>query len=203
MRRAAGAVAFLAVAAAACSRDGGPAAVTPTPAPSYPGAAQIGEGARLASEGQNSKAADALGEAVRLLEESGSLRINNLTVVEPLVQGFGLYEPDADGIVHLGDKVVLYFEPAGFKRDFKDGLYSFDLAADIAMLDPSGKMIMNQTDFLVSAVNSRRPNREIHMSMRIDTANAVESDLVAVVTLRDRIGKKQAIAQVPFKLRIR
>lgn len=187
---------------AACRADSSSARATPTPAPVFPGSASLSRAQALAARGKLAEAADALSEAQRELDEAAPLRIQNLTVVEGAVRGYGLYEPKPDGVVVAGAPLVVYFEPAGMARQREGELWKMNLVADVAVLDAAGDRIVSQTDFLRSAVTSRRPNRELQFTLRLDIEGAPAGDYLVEVTLRDLLGKEQAVERVPFKIRL-
>ncbi len=171
-------------------------------APSGPGSEAVERARTAVAAGDLSAASDALAEAARQVEEAGPLRIVSLALVEDSVRGYGLYDPRASGTIRPDEPLLLYFEPVGFKRGRDGDRYAIDLAADLAVLDAAGTPLQRQDDFLVSAVESRRPNREIQFVLRLALPGVQEGDFIAEVTLKDRVGGKKAIARKPFRVRL-
>lgn len=204
------AVALLGMAAFAACESGktGGATATPAQTAAFPGAAEMERARAAASEGRLATASDELAEALRLVEEAGPLRIRNLTLVEEGVRGYGLYHPKTDPVAP-GRPILLYFEPAGMMHG-REGSpageggerWTIDVVADLAILDPGGTVLQKEENFLATSVESLRPNRELHFTLRLDTQGIQEGDYIAEVTLRDRIGKKTAVERIPIKVRI-
>lgn len=191
-------LAFLTLLAAASSCDG---SGKTTPAPSFPGSAEIDRARAMLAEGKTATGAEALSDALRVVEESAPLRIANLTVAED-ARGYGLFTPDADATIEPGKTLLLYFEPVGMTHGKQDGLWLLDLSADLVVTDAQGKVLQEEPDIVTSRVASRRPNREMHIGIRMTGVTIPEGDYVAQVRLKDRIGNETATDQVPFKVRV-
>lgn len=201
MRRAA-AVLALALAGAGCNGSNAGSKATPTPTPaSFTGAAELERARSLLAEGKPSAGAEALAEALRVVESAAPLRIASLTIAED-ARGYGLYVPDADSVVERGTPVLFYFEPVGMTHGRQGDLWLLDMSADLTVLDAQGNVLQQLPDIVASRVTSRRPNREIQFVIRMQTIGMREGDFVGAITLKDRIGGETATEQVPFKIRI-
>lgn len=181
-----------------CKQDAGTTSSQPA---AFPGAVEMERARAAAEEGRLATASDELAEALRLVEEAGPLRIKNLTLVEEGVRGYGLYRPKTDPVAP-GRPILLYFEPGGMVHGREGDRWTIDVVSDLAILDPGGTVLQKEENFLATSVESLRPNREIHFTLRLDTPGIQEGDYVVEVTLRDRIGKKSAAERIPVKVRI-
>lgn len=179
-------------------------AASATPPPVFPGSRNLEKALRDASAGQLSSAADFATEGARELDEAAPLRILSLEVVQPGVQGFGLWTevPAAALSISKKDPLVLYFEPSGFARKNVNGVWTSDLIADISLYAPhvSPQPFLQQKNFVGAKLDSRRPNREIYYAATLHVTGVPAGDYVAEVTLRDNVGGETAKAVVPFKL---
>lgn len=193
----------LGAALGAASSCGAKPAATPAPVASFPGSASLERARAAAAANQLDRAADALADAMREIEDAGPLRIRNMQLVERDVRGFGLYTGLRTDTLKPGDGLFLYFEPAGMTHVLADGLWTSDLTADLAILLPDGTVAQDKPDFLVSTVQSHAPNREIQFVMRLATTGIQEGDFLVRVTLHDRLGKKTAVEQIPVKFRLK
>lgn len=186
-------------------KSSGAANPTPTPAPSFPGSAKLGEASTLAAKGQLAAASDALTEAQRLIEEAAPLRIRNLTVADAAPQGFGLYTAKPAAALAPGEPLILYFEPNGFARTAGtagSATWTTDLVADVNLYAPPQPVpFVAQPGFVKLGITSRQPNREVFLSATLHIAGVPPGDYVAEVVLTDNVGKETAKARVPFTLK--
>ena len=193
-----GAVAAIALLLSAC--DAGTKVATPAPAPNFAGAAEIDRARAAAAEGKLDRAADLLGDALRVIEDAGPLRIRNLQLVDKEVRGFGIYTP-LKTPPKPGENLFVYFEPAGMTHAFRDGFWHVDLSADLALLLTDGTVAQELPDFWVSEVASHAPNREIQIVMRLLGTGLPEGEYLMRVTLHDKLGRKIAVEKLPLSLK--
>lgn len=173
----------------------------PAIAKTFPGSAEIDRARAFLADGKQATGAEALADALRVVETAGPLRIANLTVAED-ARGYGLYTPDSDSTIAPKSTLLLYFEPVGITHGRDGGQWLIDLSADLAVSDAKGAVLQEEREFLTARVASRHANRELHMAMRMTGITLPEGDYLAQITLRDRIGNEQAAEQIPFKVRI-
>ena len=186
------------LAGGACAPNGGGAA-TPTPVPTYPGAAALADAQRQAAGGQLADASDSLAEALRQVEEASPLRIENLVIAEAAV-GYGLYKERSSPSFQPGEPIFLYMEPYGMARKREGDLYGIELVFDVAVIDGAGAELERKKDFLKLEVPSRRPNREIYATMKLHFGNYPPGSYVIEVVAHDKVGGEDAVQRIPFRI---
>lgn len=198
--RALAAACVLACAACTQSGNGGGAAASPTPAPTYPGAAQLASAQQHAAAGRLADASTELREALRLVEEASALRIENFVFADSLPVGYGVYKPRGSSSFKPAEPMILYFEPVGMSRQKQGDLWGADLDFDAVVLNSDGSGSQQQPSLLQLQVPSRQPNRELYGTMRLHFGAFPEGSYFIQVTAKDKVGGETATARLPFTI---
>jgi hypothetical protein len=84
---------------------------------------------------------------------------------------FGVYEARPTNTFSPGETLFLYAEPVGYSfspiQDGRTTLYSFNMAADIIILDSTGQELTSINDLPVSNVVSHQKNTEVFLSVTL------------------------------------
>jgi len=152
-------------------------------------------------EGRLLEAYEALQEAEyalwRSMEEM-TLRMTVLVEEEPPF--FGAYTPRGSNRYRPGEPILLYAEPVGYTIVEKDGLYSYSLKADVALLDPEGAVLGGRRDFGQWQFASRRPVTDFMMFFTYDFSGLAEGSYVIETIIRDQNSAKTVTVTTPIAI---
>lgn len=193
--RASGAVLLL---AAACLGAGFLSAGT-APVRAGPIADAAAEAEKLAAEGRNREAFDALARAADTLWTAAPLELRKLLFVEGDPKGFGVYDPRPGTGFKAGEALRIYAEPFGFGHVREGDWYKIAFEIRIAVANPDGsEAIAPRAGSL--QLKSRNPNREFMLHFAYVPKGLKPGGYLLLAEVKDTATGKIAQIRMPFQL---
>jgi hypothetical protein len=137
------------------------------------GPASAGEVADAAAEAEarladspRSEAWDAFARAVDAFWAAAPLGIRTAVLAES-VEGYGRYEPRADGPFASGDRLTVYLEPVGYGWIAEDGLSRIGLAVDLEIRGGEGIILASEPGFALIEQAARTRIHELQATIGV------------------------------------
>jgi hypothetical protein len=132
-------------------------------------------------------------------------RLSPLEIVEcvPLAgppEGLGMYHPLVLGEVK-GEELWLYAQVRNHGMRQVAGFWELHLVSDLVIFDGQGKEIARDVGFGESRFNARAEQRDTFVVIALRTKGLPKGDYRARLILHDRIGQKDAQADVAFHIK--
>ena len=162
---------------------------------------EIEKARAAAGAGKSLEAYEALKEAELALWNSMTeifLRKTVLVTEEPPL--FEAYVPRKDNRYRPGEAIFLFAEPVGYTILEQDGVYSYDVTADVTIVDSNGVIRGGQKDFGSWKFASRRPVVELGLYFTFDLSGLDEGDYIIETVIRDRNSPKTASFSTPVTI---
>lgn len=192
-----------------------PIAAAPAPKPTSPGSdpAPLLEQARQSlAQGQDRQALGQIEGAALALWQRLPLELARAILVAEPAKGYGIYQPRKDNVYLVasperpvfpgkGQPMYLYLEPVGYHLEaLPGGRAQISLAMDVDLFDAQGKSLFSKKDFMRTQTVSHHFNREFFLNVTVNLKGAPPGVYQLRLTLKDLVGKQQAVATLPVKL---
>lgn len=135
--------------------------------------------------------------------QKAGLALARVVLTSEPARGYGRYQPRADGRFRQGGELVvnLYLEPVGYGfRQLPEGWLEYGYTVDLAIQDPEGLPLFSRPGFLEVRRRARQPVLEDWLGLCFSMKGALPGKYLVVVTVRDAVGKGQAVAKVPIEI---
>lgn len=153
-----------------------------------------------AREGDWAKAAEVTRALEAGLAARAPLEIVDIQVLGGPPQGLGMYTPLFKGQVR-GEEVFIYAQVRNHGLREVHGHYELHLATQLVILGEQGKELAREDNFGESRFSARTPHRDTFVVLALRTKGLATGTYRARVTLRDKVGEKQATEEVTFSIR--
>lgn len=153
--------------------------------------------------GDSAKTLGGLREAIRAAWEKLPFSAINVHLVAAQPGGYGRYLPRVDNVYRLGEPMILYMEPVGFKvrLDQKRGIYTRMMAADFNLVDAWGRVISGRRDFGRFGGESRHFPDQMPLTFTYNLSGLPPGEYRVETILRDILGKKSTTVAIPVVIK--
>lgn len=189
----------------------------PDPAPNSPQhgedpAQMLDKASQSLAQGKQEQALGLLEGASQALWRRLPLKLAQATLVIEPAKGYGIYQA-RDSNVYLvasperpvfpgkGQPMYIYLEPKGYEaKTLPGGRFGISLAMDVELFDVHGKSLFSRKDFMRTRTTSHHFNREFFLNVTVNLKGAPPGVYKLRLTLKDLVGKQEAVATLPVKL---
>ncbi len=106
------------------------------------------------------------------------------------VTTFGLYEEEPSSSFKKDSRTVVYLEIDNFKRVETNGTYSVDVALDFALLDSSGKPLINEKNMInFSNDNFKSKINDLYFTVDLNLQGVPAGEYTVVSTVKGNNAK--------------
>ena len=162
-------------------------------------ATELSAAQRLFDERRYAESLERLEAAVQAVAAAMPLSVRAVAIVEE-ASAYGSYVPRASNVFASDDKVKVYVEPVGYAYRRNGDIYEVELVGDFALKTATGQTLLAEKDFARFPLASRRPNRELYLSISYSYRSLKPGSYVIATTLRDLVGGKSAVFEVPIRV---
>lgn len=174
--------------------------IGPPPARGGEAADQALKAEQLIFIGRRAEAWTAIEEAIDALWAAAPLAIRTAQIAES-VEGYGRYQPRAEGPFASGERLTAYIEPAGFGWIEEGGESRVRLAVDLEIRGGQGIILAAEPDFAVIEETARSRIHELQATIEITLPTLDPGPYELRLTFRDASPKGgQATAVLPFEI---
>jgi len=131
---------------------------------------------------------------------SAPLGFTKALFVKGPASGFGQYEPRAASAFSADEVMHVYVEPVAFGLSEAEGTYSYALSAGFRLLNPTGQVLAENTDFARFENEARSPRRELSTSMSFQFSGLPAGEYTLALDITDQVSEKSAEILLPFAI---
>ena len=185
----------------------------PTPAATISDPAPLLEQARQSlAQGQTHQALGQLDRAAQALWQRLPLALSQALLVAEPAKGYGIYQPRKTNVYLVasperpvfpgkGQPMYIYLEPVSYGvENLPDGRKQISFAMDVKLFDGQGKQLFSKNDFMRVQSVSHHFDRQFFLNITVNLKGAPTGTYKLRLTLKDLVGKKEVVADLPVKL---
>ena len=178
-----------------------------------PAAAPLLEQARQSlAQGQARQALGQLDRAAQALWQRLPLALPQALLVAEPAKGYGIYQPRKNNVYLVasperpvfpgkGQPMYIYLEPVSYGvENLPDGRKQISFAMDVELFDGQGKQLFSKKNFMRVQSVSRHFDRQFFLNVTVNLKGAPTGTYKLRLTLKDLVGKKVVVADLPVKL---
>ncbi|WP_298958689.1 hypothetical protein [uncultured Roseibium sp.] len=129
---------------------------------------------------------------------ASELAFTTVSFSEDASTGYGKYTPLDAAKFADGDTINVYAEPVGYGfQESADG-YAYELTASYRLLNLSGQVLAEQSNFASFSGNSRSKKRELSAALSFQFSGLPAGDYQLETSFSDEFGGKKAAFNLPF-----
>ncbi|WP_428528175.1 hypothetical protein [Roseibium sp.] len=126
------------------------------------------------------------------------LAFSTVTFTDGPGSGYGKYTARANNTFSSGDTIALYAEPVGYAFEQSQDGYTYKLAASYRLLNPSGQVLSEQSDFAEFTGTTRSKQRQLSASLSFQFDGLPAGDYELEASFADQTGNQTASFKLPF-----
>ena len=134
-----------------------------------------------------------------LIAGAAPLEIVDAQLMGTPAEGLGMYTPLLDGVAP-GPELYVYAQVRNHGLRKEGGWYELYLVSDLIVLDDAGKEIGRDEGFGESRFRARAPHRDTFVNIVFKVQGLPKGGYKLRLVLHDRIGKKDAHVELPFRM---
>ncbi|MFP4482393.1 MAG: hypothetical protein ACLFN0_06290 [Thermovirgaceae bacterium] len=117
------------------------------------------------------------------------------------VTTFGLYEEEPSSTFKEDSQTVVYLELDNFRRVESNGTYSVDVALDFALLDSSGKALINEKNMVnFGNDNFKSKINDLYFTVDLNLKGIPAGEYTVVATVKDNNAKNYDEEQLGLEI---
>lgn len=130
--------------------------------------------------------------------DSSELAFTIVSFSQDASTGYGKYTPLSEAKFADGDTIYVYAEPVGYGfQETADG-YTYELTASYRLLNLSGQVLAEQSNFASFTGTSRSKKRELSAGLSFQFSGLPAGDYQLETSFSDTFGGKKAAFNLPF-----
>jgi len=152
--------------------------------------------------GAHAQSVDAVGAAQRALNEAlqeAPLSLSVVLFVKDKAAGYGMYEARDSSHFKVGEPLMFFIEPLGYKYKSTGDMVTFGLSMDL-VLTRKGDVLFSKDDFLNVDFQSHHANTELMLNGTLNVSGAPAGDYQIELVVRDHSSAQTARTQLPFTI---
>jgi hypothetical protein len=153
------------------------------------------------SSGNVVGAADALRQALVVVYNKSTLKIDKAVLVKARPVGFGMIKPKGTNKFKPTETIFLYVEPVGYHFAKKGNLYSFGIKADFSVTDDKGNILGGKKGFGSWGISTHgRPLFDFYMNLTYNFTGIKPGKYFILTTLIDKHGGGAVTIKTPIEI---
>jgi hypothetical protein len=129
-----------------------------------------------------------------------SIEIRKILLAEE-VTTFGLYEEEPSSRFKKDSRTVVYLEIDNFRRVETNGTYAIDVALDFALLDSSGKPLINEKNMInFKNDNFKSKVNDLYFTVDLNLQGVPAGEYTVVSTVKDNNAKSYDEKKLELKI---
>ncbi|WP_420338722.1 hypothetical protein [Roseibium sp.] len=129
------------------------------------------------------------------------LAFSSVTFTDGPGSGYGKYTATENNVFSAGETIALYAQPVGYAFDQSQDGYTYKLAASYRLINTSGQVLSEQSDFAEFTGTTRSKQRQLSASLSFQFDGLPEGDYALEATFADQIGNQTAGFKLPFTIK--
>lgn len=117
-----------------------------------------------------------------------------------LAEGFGQYSPRVNSTFDANERLTVYAEPVGYQFTETNGQFSYELTASFRLLNSSGQVLTEQSEFANFAGMGRSKQRDVSASMAFEFSGLPAGDYEIETTFEDKTNGALSSFTLPFSI---
>ncbi len=139
-------------------------------------------------------------EAYDAAWENSGLVISKFVLTEAPSSGYGQYTPRPEAAYSDGEALSVYAEPVGYGFTETNGTYAYRLTASYKLLNRSGQVLAEETDFAEFSGSGRSKQRELSASLTFSFSGLPAGDYRLEAIFTDEVAGGTSGFTLPFSV---
>ena len=152
--------------------------------------------------GAHAQSVDAVAGAQKALTEALQKTPLSLPValfVKDKPAGYGMYEARHSNRFRVGEPLLFYVEPLGYKYKYSGDVVTFGVSMDL-LLTRKDEVLYRRSDFMILDLKSHHANAELDLIGTLNLNDAKPGDYLLEIVVRDHSSAETARTQLPFTI---
>ena len=133
------------------------------------------------------------------IQNQGELGFRNFTLCSKIIT-MGHYVPLPEPKVKVGEKLLVYYEPANVFTNTQGGRYEFWFTQDMLLFDEKGELLYEKTDALSMHFNTATPLLDLYVTNTLTLTGLPAGKYTYKAVLHDALRDTTAGKTIDFEI---